>query len=175
MHTAIESQRILWAVCAGNDALMGHASTMKPSEIGMVMGQHGTLLGNGIRENVRIADTLASATGVLDGVHVVSEAAKFLDNRQRKILVGIEPGHEWSVCLVGENVVVDLGGMLPVIVPSRLEVFGREPHDVLQDLLVRRTEAAGIHQAPNGTAIASYFSTKLRRMRSSTSVERQAR
>lgn len=120
---------------------------MKPFEIGMVVRHHGTLLGNGIRKNFRIANTQASPSRVLDRAHIMPEAAQFLDNRQRKILVRIEPGHEWSVCLVHTNVVLDLGGMLTAIIPSGLEVFGREAHDVLQDLLVRRTEPPRIYKA----------------------------
>lgn len=81
---------------------------MKPFEIGMVVGQHSTLLGNGIREDFGIANTLACATRVLNRAHVVPEAAQLLNNRQRKIFVRIESGHEWSVCLVDTNVVVDL-------------------------------------------------------------------
>ncbi len=41
----------------------------------MVMGQHGALFGNGIRENFRIANTLASPTRALNRAHVVSETA----------------------------------------------------------------------------------------------------
>lgn len=39
---------------------------MKPFKIGMVVRQQGTLLGNGIRENLRIVNTLASPTRILD-------------------------------------------------------------------------------------------------------------
>lgn len=85
MHTLSEALGIFWVVCAGNDALVGQSLPMKAFKIGMIVGQHGTLLGNGIRENCRIANTLASPTSVMDRAHVVSEAAEFLDNRQRKI------------------------------------------------------------------------------------------
>src|SRR5271163_4962258 len=39
--------------------------------------------------------------------------------------------------------------MLSVVIPGRVEVRGREPYDVLQDLLVRGTQPTGIHDAPN--------------------------
>jgi hypothetical protein len=131
MHAASKSHRVVRIVCAGNDTVVLHALPMKPLKIGMVVGQHGTLLPNGVCENFRITNTLASPTRVVDRAHAVPEAAQFLDNRQGKILVRIEPGHEGSVRLIDTNVVVDFSGMLSVIVPSGPEVFGREAHDVL--------------------------------------------
>ena len=107
---------------------------MKAFEIAMIMGKDSTLVGGGIRENFRIVNALASPTRLLDRPYVVPEAAQLLGSRLRKILIRIEPGHEWSVRLVVANVLNDLGGMLSVVVPGRVEVRGREAHDVLQDL-----------------------------------------
>lgn len=84
MHSLSESHRIVWVVCTGNDPCVRHALPMKPFEIGMVVRHHGTLLGNGIRKNFRIANTQASPSRVLDRAHIMPEAAQFLDNRQRK-------------------------------------------------------------------------------------------
>jgi hypothetical protein len=110
---------------------------VKATEIGMIMGKHSPLVGGGIRENFRIVNALASPIRLLDRPHVVPETAQFLDNRQREILIRIEPGHEWLVCLVVADVLIDLGEVLSVVIPGRVEVFGREAHDVHQDLLVR--------------------------------------
>jgi hypothetical protein len=94
MHTLSESHGVIWVLRAGNDAVVGLALPMKPFKIGVVVGKQTTLVGNGIRENFRITNALASTTRVLDRPYVVSEAAQFLDNRQGKILVCIQPGHE---------------------------------------------------------------------------------
>ena len=123
--------------------------SMKAFEIAMFMLKDSTLVGGGISENFRIVSALASPTRLLDRPHVVPEVAKLLGDRLRKILIRIEPGREWSVRLVVANVLIDLGGMRSVVIPGRVEVRGREPHDVLQDLLVRRTQPTGIRHAPN--------------------------
>lgn len=94
MHTSSEFQRLFWVLRAGDDAVVGQALPMKPFEIGMVVGKYTALVSSGIRENFRITNALAGTTGILDRQYVVSEAAQFLDNRQGKILVCIQPGHE---------------------------------------------------------------------------------
>lgn len=104
---------------------------MPSLEIGMMMGQDGTLVGGAIRENLRIVDALASSTSFLDRPRVVPEAAQLLDNGQREILIRIEPGHEWLFRLVVPNVLVDLGGMLSVIIPGRKEISRRQADDIL--------------------------------------------
>jgi hypothetical protein len=68
---------------------------MKAFEIAMIMGKDSTLFGGGTSENFRIVNALARPTRLLDRPHVVPEAAQLLGNRLRKILIRIEPGHEW--------------------------------------------------------------------------------
>jgi hypothetical protein len=67
---------------------------MKAFEIGMVMRKHGTMVGDGISENLRIVNALASATCLLDRQYIVPKA-QLLDDRQREILIRIESGHAW--------------------------------------------------------------------------------
>ena len=140
MDTLGEARVVPWILCTGDDALVRLTLPMKPPEIRMIMGNHSTLVGGGIRKNLGIVNALASPRRLLDGSHVVPKTAQFLDNRQREILIGIEPGHAWLVCLVVANIFIDLGGVLSVVVPGRVEVFGRKAHNVRQDLLVRQTE-----------------------------------
>jgi hypothetical protein len=129
---ALRQARVIpWSLCTGDNALVRLTLSMKASEIGMIMGKHSALVGDGIGENFRIANALASTPRLLDRPHVVPETAQFLDNRQREILIRIEPSHEWLVRLVVANVLIDLGRMLSVVVRSRVEIFGREAHDVL--------------------------------------------
>lgn len=125
VDTMGEACVVPWVLCTGDDALVRLPLPMKASEIGMIMGKHSTLVGGGIRENFRIVNALASPTRFLDRPHIVAEPAQLLDDRQREILIRIESGHEWLVCLVVANVLIDLGRMLSVIVPGRVEVFGR--------------------------------------------------
>jgi hypothetical protein len=150
VKTLSKAGMVRWILCAGNDPFVRLTLAMKAFEIGVIMRKDSAFVGGGIRKNFRIIDTLASPTRFLNCPHVVPQAAQFFDNRQRKILIRIKPGHERLVSLVVADVLINFGGIFVVIVPGRLKVCGSEAHDVLQNLLVRRTQSAGIHQAPNG-------------------------
>jgi hypothetical protein len=52
MDTLGETSVIVGIVRAGDDALVRLALPMKAFEIGMVVGQHGTLVGRGVDENL---------------------------------------------------------------------------------------------------------------------------
>jgi hypothetical protein len=138
-----------WLSFALLSPLVRLTSPMKSLEIAMIVSKDSASVGAGIRENFRIVNALANPTRLLDRPHVVPEAAQHVGNWLRKILIGVDPGQEWSVRPVVANVRIDFGGMLSVVIPRRVEVRGREPHDVFQDLLVRRTQPSGIHHAPN--------------------------
>jgi hypothetical protein len=60
----------------------------------------------------------------------VPKSAHFFDNRQREILIGIEPGHERLICLIFADILIDLGRMLLVVIPRGKQVFGRQTDDV---------------------------------------------
>lgn len=135
-----EARRVAWVLCTSDDPFVRLTLSMVAFEIGVIMSDHSTLVGAGVPENVRIVNALTSPTCILYCPHVVPETAQFLDNRQREILISIEPGHEWLVCLVVANVFIYFGAVLSVVIPSCLEVVGHESHNVHQDLFVRQTE-----------------------------------
>jgi hypothetical protein len=62
VDTLGETRGVEWVLCTGDDARVLLTLPMKPSEIGMIMGQDRTLLRCGIRENFRIVNALASPT-----------------------------------------------------------------------------------------------------------------
>ena len=89
-----KAARVKGVLSTGNDAFVWLTFSMKAFEIGMVMSKHGTLVGNRIREQLRIGYALARPPCILDRPHVVAQTTQLFDNRQRKILIRIKPGHE---------------------------------------------------------------------------------
>lgn len=109
---------------------------MEAAEIGMVVSENGALGSVGILEDLCIVNRLAGASCFLDGQHIVAKATQLLDERIRKVLVRIEPGHDGSICLVVANVAIDLSSVFAIVIPRGLKVRRRQPHDVVDDLLV---------------------------------------
>lgn len=115
---------ILGVLSAGNDARVWLTLPMKAFEIGIIVREDGATVGRGIRKDLGAVNALVGPPSFLHGPHVVPELAQRLDDRQREVLIGIEPGHTRSVRLVLANVLVDFRAMLSVVIPGRLEVFG---------------------------------------------------
>ena len=63
---------VLWVLCTRDNALVRITLPMKAFEIGMIVGDYGTLVGGGVRENFRVVNTLARPIRLLDRPHVVS-------------------------------------------------------------------------------------------------------
>jgi hypothetical protein len=66
-----EPDRVSWIVCTGYDALVRPTLAMEAFEVGMIVSEHGTLVGDGISKNNIIAKALACSTCFLDGAHVM--------------------------------------------------------------------------------------------------------
>jgi hypothetical protein len=67
VDTLGESHRVRWIVRAGDDAGVSQAPPMKPFEVGMIMSEHGTLVGGCIGENSRVVNALVRSARLLDG------------------------------------------------------------------------------------------------------------
>jgi hypothetical protein len=128
--------------CAGDDALMRLTPPVKALEVAMIVGQYGPRLIDRISEELRIADSFPGLTRILHCFDIVSSAAQLFHNRQRKILIRIEPCHRRLVRLVSANVLINFVGMSAVVVPGCLQVTRRETADAIQQLLIGRAKLA---------------------------------
>ena len=131
MDTLCQTRVIPRIASTGNNALVRLALSMQAFEIRMVVGQHGSLVGRGFDENLRIVNAMAGPARVLDCQHVVAQGGAALAQPAEGNLIRIESGHAWSVGLVVADVRIDLVGMFCKVVPGRMKVFCGQPHDAL--------------------------------------------
>ena len=61
-----------------------------------IESQHGSAFGTGEVQNVLVRHGLPGSARFIEGHHIVSQPAQFLHDRQRKILIGIQPRHVLS-------------------------------------------------------------------------------
>ena len=80
---------IRWILSAGDDALMRGHLPMKPAEITVIVRQDRALFGDRILEDISIGNLLAAPSRFLYSSDVMAEPAQLLDNRKRKVLIGI--------------------------------------------------------------------------------------
>jgi len=94
MDTLAKASRVQRVLRARDNARMRLTLPMKPPEIGMIVSEDSTLIGCSVGKDLRVVNLLIRPPCFLNRQHVMAEAAQLLYNRQRKILVRIEPGHK---------------------------------------------------------------------------------
>jgi hypothetical protein len=75
MNALCQARVVVWVLGTGDDTPVRLPLSMKSLKIGMVMGEHSTLVRGRIHENFRIVNALATPSRLLNCSHVVAQTA----------------------------------------------------------------------------------------------------
>lgn len=122
---------------ARDDARVRRRATMLAVKVDAVQRQNGASLGRRVPNHLVIRDALVSLAGRERRQHVVTQTAEFIDDWLWEIFVRIEPCHARSVLPgLGCDLLLDLGGVAPVVIPDRVQIVSGESGEIVQQVRV---------------------------------------
>jgi hypothetical protein len=66
---------------------------MTTTEIAMIVSEYSAMVARRICKDMCVINALAASASLLDRQHILSKAPQLLNNRERKILIGIKSRH----------------------------------------------------------------------------------
>ena len=141
--------------CAGDDAGVGNLRAMEADEVLAVQREQHAVFGSGVAKDFLLGPCLSGAAGFEDDSDVAAETAEFLDDGERKILVGVEPEHASSVRLVFGNGAFNFLAMAVMVGPSVGEILGVQRGVRAKDVRFSKAALAGADKCPDRDARAA--------------------
>nr|WP_241179936.1 hypothetical protein [Humisphaera borealis] len=133
---------------ASDDPRVIHRTRMLAMKVPSIEGQHRTIRPSGESHNLIVRDSLVCLPRLHRGQNIVTEPTKFQNDRVWKVLIGVEPGQS-SLPRLGQNRLFNLGRMVPVVRPSRIQIVTRKALEIGQQLRFGSTQFLELDEGPN--------------------------